>query len=679
MGLSPAASSQAFTPPAGVYVACGYDNGTTAPANTAGTKCMTLPDAITAALANHPGGVGSTQKIYLMPGHYCPIALWASPLGNLDYNGLDLIGAGNAGLAKATDDVKEQASLVSFEYNSTFCGSTIPGAMVSGDPGAQGSQSLGFEDLTFDGTDGPSTGLSITDIGTSLRDVVVQSFSGTGITFNNQRDQGFEGGAVGFDAENSAIIDNGNGASLTGSYLGIDDSTIAGNTTYGVEQLSQSGSLNLLEDTITHNAYGLYNATTGVQAINTVLAGNSNSDCQGSNLPSGFDESNDLLGGSCTITTTSGDVAYEAADPIGTPADNGGPTPSILPSNQAVGAGEQECETQDHTDQREAYMSAADSCDIGSVETAGSLKPDVSTTNASVYFPPTDPKGTGAQESLLNTGGDRVGVRSVKVTGDKAFSLGTDSCTYTPLESTFDSDGCSVEVTYDPPAAHRAYYGDLVISTTQSGATGTIKIPLSGGIDSTSLTTVSPRSVIYGHKAKIVGVLIDTSTHQPLPHATVSLYEATGSGALKSVGQTTTNSAGRAILSEPLVSAARFRWHDSEQGLHTSALSTVRTVAVRQGVTASLVDSSVRHGHRATVIGTVSPPAPRRSVQLEVEQHGHWAVVNTAKIKRTKSKALEYAASFKPAKPGHVKLRVVIAKTHAFAAGASPTLTLQVS
>lgn len=446
-------------PPPGFYYACGYDDGTTAPANTAGSDCQTLPAAIEAALANHPSGNGSTQVIYMMPGHYCPIALWAAPLGNLDYNGLKFIGVGKAALVNPASVSGQSASLTTFQYNPTYCGSSVPDDMVAATPpGSQLSRDLFFDNLTLDGTNGPTDGLNINNVDTTLHDVVIQHFAGTGISSTIGSDYTNHG--VEFTINSSAVIHNGIGAYLYGSNDGVDDSLFANNTGYGLEDYT-GGSI--LSDTMAHNGTGLYHMP-GVQVINTIVAANT-TDCAGSPIPSGFAGGADLVGPSCG-TAGDDDIAYDSAHPIPAIDSNGGPTPSILPSSQATGHGSSLCASGLTHDQREYLTtSIAGACDIGSVQSAGNGTPDVEAFpypddgNGGVDFGTVATNDVGyASVSVQNSGGDRPGVSQVSAT--PPFTIAGEACRYTLLGY------CTVYLEVQPTSTGHTDHGTLTVSTT---------------------------------------------------------------------------------------------------------------------------------------------------------------------------------------------------------------------
>jgi hypothetical protein len=449
--------------PSGRLIACGDVSRAAA---SIGHGCTTLDDALNAAAAQNFGG----STVYLMPGDYCPVTL---PVAAQD---ITLIGVGAAGLNQGgATPTGPEAALSSFDLGSSSCnGQSSSYALAVPDHTSQFDVSL--ENLAFDGsTSGAATnGIYSNNAGLSLRDVLAENFaSGTGLTFTAS------GAFVSqqlaqMDVENSAFLNNQDGVnfSVEGS---IDESTIAGNTGVG---LQVSGDMHLDNDTISHNGTGIDVPGLGnsVQMADSIVADNTTNDCAGTVGVGGDLESDgtNLIAPSCDtgndVNEGNGtDIPYSGAI-AAVSAENGGPTPSILPPSQAGGGSVAGLCHATGSDQREYVTTASfGPCDIGSVNTdltTGTPVPDGGGSPLAFGQVPTNQIAEQRVE-IQNTGGDLLGVSSVSTTGDSAFSIAPngDGCTYFLLLHTENAGSCSIYLQAAPPD-RTDDTGELIVQTT---------------------------------------------------------------------------------------------------------------------------------------------------------------------------------------------------------------------
>ena len=208
-----------------------------------------------------------------------------------------------------------------------------------------------------------SSGDGIYDDGTlTLDNSVLWDNQGTGVESVNQ----------GLNVSGSTVYGNGdpqggaqfNGGIYSEAPLTVVNSTVTGNDGSGV--YGDFGGMDLQNVTIADNSgVGLQLHTSPTTAVNTIIAGNTPSDCAGT-----FDDwqnpVNNLDSDSSCGFVQPGDVH---ADPkLGPLQDNGGPTPTmaLLPGSPAIDAGDDStCAT---TDQRATTRPQGAHCDIGAFE-----------------------------------------------------------------------------------------------------------------------------------------------------------------------------------------------------------------------------------------------------------------------------------------------------------------------
>jgi uncharacterized repeat protein (TIGR01451 family) len=438
---------------ADVFRACGRSGV----ANGGGVSCMTLSAAITAAQATN-----GPDTIELFPGSYCPIAI-ADETGGITIQGMGLAGiqAGNG----PTGLTGSEAELATFSWDSS-CGGSAPNALITITNPGNHFGSITLSNLAVDGSGGGSQdGIDISDVSgdlTTLRDVEAENNSHFGIEYFGDD----------FEMDNSATIGNAYGLDFVGEGSAVN-STFANNTVVGVELGSYD--FHLINDTVSGNMWGVDAPGNGnhLQVVDTIVAGNGT----GGVTPTGGDckstvdwedsfSSHVLKGSGCT--TGSGDdgtdIAFDTGTTMPAPALNGGPTPSILPTSQAVGHGTS-CASS--YDQREFKRSGA--CTIGSVDPSADGTPDPEVSPSPLDFGQVDVGVTAsASESVFNLGGDYVGVSSVSATG--GFTIGFDGCT----DASLAPFGCSISVSLPTPAAGH-HTGTLTIDTTG----GEISVPVS--------------------------------------------------------------------------------------------------------------------------------------------------------------------------------------------------------
>ena len=390
------------------------------------------------------------------PGSYCPIHLTGSISGSIRFVGVGLAGIDTSGGPISLSG--PEAGLTTFRYDAGHCGSSSTAAVQLDATITSGG--FTFENLTIDGTG--TFGYGLYDYGNAhnltLRDVIVQNASTAGIYYLS----GY-GGFVDYSLEvdHSAILNNGVGIQLFG-FGSIYDSTIAGNTNTGIVFTNVDASMS--GDTISHNAAGVSAGCCGnnIQVVDTVVAGNTQNCSATADWEQPASSSwNNLLESSnfgCPKRDTT-DVVVSSI-PMPAVADNGGPTPSILPPSDAQGAGAAPCGL-NGADQRE-YLTSGGSCDIGSVQQSANGTPNVSAPAVALGIVDTGVVAptTSVVESI---GGDIVGVSGVSISG-AGWRIVSDGCTYallTPGSNGFCQVGVSVT-----PTGDGVWDGTLTVHTT---------------------------------------------------------------------------------------------------------------------------------------------------------------------------------------------------------------------
>jgi hypothetical protein len=453
----------------GVYVACGdYDTSATA----TGSGCETLSQALSDALT-FGSEFASPATIELMPGGYCARTL------DEDSRRLTLVGIGAAGLANPTSFSGPEAALTSFGWDPNCTGPAPAYALAVPDHSSQLEGDLYLENLAVDGsaTGAPANGIYSNNAGLTLQNVLAENFtSGTGLTFtasgvfvSQQLAQ--------MGVSTSAFVDNQTGVDF-GVEGSIDESTIAGNTGVG---LKVAGAMHLDNDTISHNGTGVAPVGGSTVQMDNSIVGDNTTDCSTTSgmEPGGVGgaNGNNLLTASCE--SVSNPVATDitlSPDTVAAVADNGGPTPSMLPPGQASGGSDAGLCNSAGTDQREyREMNFGGPCDIGSVNTdnsVGTADPEPSSGSLDFGAVPTDQQSSIGIE-IQNLGGNLMGVSGLAVTGDTAFSVPADNdgCSYFLVRP---NGSCTIYVSA-APATQAAVTGQLVVHTTA----GEIDIPLS--------------------------------------------------------------------------------------------------------------------------------------------------------------------------------------------------------
>ncbi len=344
-GVGAASAAGADVGPTGdpdIFIASGY----AAPIAIVSTDCTSLQQAVTSAEASANGGT-----ILMMPGDYCPIVI---PYG---YHDVTFAGVGPAGFDTSGGPVTydgPEAELSQFTWSKSACGTPLS-YEVDMSAGWYPYGRVTFDNVGVDiPAGGPTYGFYVYGTPLYMRDVAVEGASEAGLFYESLA------GTTSTDASvvSSAFVSDGVGVSAEG-YAEIEQSTMADDST-GVEFTNSDSQL--YGDTVADNSTGVWISgdENDVYAYNSIVGGNT-TDCYGTVGAGGdweYDGSGggngyNLLGESCEVGNST-DIAL--TDPIGSPAENGGPTPSIEPPDQAVGAADEtHCSG---ADQREYLMAA---------------------------------------------------------------------------------------------------------------------------------------------------------------------------------------------------------------------------------------------------------------------------------------------------------------------------------
>ena len=475
VALAQPAPAGATTRNPNLFLACGYGTSLQAPG------CLTLAQALSDA---EEGGASSAPAtIALMPGTYCPISI---PDG---FRAITIAGVGLAGEPSGFVLDGPEAALSTLTWDSSDC-TGPPTAEIDLTAGYYFYERVTIENVAVDpGSSGPRYGLDAYNVNLNLRDDLFENATataGVGMYYTTGED---DNQLTSVYITNDAFMGNLVGAEINGSGS-IDDTTFSGNTTSGL--VADNGAQPYLDnDTIAQNSIGvsMYGELTEVYAENTIVgdnvpAGSSTAeDCYASStVVGGIWESGgygpgtgngyNLTGATCDVGDST-DIAL--TDTLATPAENGGPTPSILSPSQAHGAATRGgCSL---ADQREYLLGASfSSCDIGSVQSSATGTPDVQSDPPSLAF---GTVGQGLSKTLSfelsNSGGGLVGTSQVSATGSTDFAVTGDSCTDALLIAAVETgESCRVDVTVVPTSA-----GPLGGQVTVMTIAGTIKVPLS--------------------------------------------------------------------------------------------------------------------------------------------------------------------------------------------------------
>jgi hypothetical protein len=344
------------------------------------------------------------------------------------------------------------------------------------------------------------------------------------------------------------------GATLGGGLLNSGSATITNSTFYGntisVSRTTPgggiyntaSGTVTINNSTIANNGNGIFNNGGNVTLVNTILAGN------GSDALGAFSGSNNLIGvsdGSSGIANgTNGNIAGTSASPmnpmLGSLANNGGPTQTMLPSvaGPVIGAGS--VAGAPATDQRGFARVVNGKIDIGAVEfqglTLGSSSGAGQSTAVNTAFP------NPLQATWTETGSN-VPLAGQTVT----YSAPTSGASATVASSVVtNSSGVSSST-----ATANAIAGSYNVTATLGGVTATFALTNGGGSATTTNLTANPSSgVVYGG---LVTLSVTVSSSGGTPAGTVTFVDTTTATTLSS--NAALNGSGQASVSVTTLTA----------------------------------------------------------------------------------------------------------------------------
>jgi len=773
LGSAGAAHAAGPTLPAGTYLAC--PDVTTLAYSTTYT-CEPLLTAISDAETwNQSSRENAT--IDLLPGHYCPVQLPYDPYP------LTIQGVGFAGV-KNPSDITDYTG---FEADLSEFGWDVSCSSIAGDsyflenvPNPQQPSeiwgNITLLNFAVNGTGaGPADGIYVLNADLTARDLLVENLSDVGLTFTDQFD--FYSGNI----ENSAFVNNGVGASIGAGQshgVSIDDSTFAGNTATGVQG---GGFFELGGDTIAHNFNGFSDSID--QLAFSIVGDNTNANCAGSVSD---DFGLNVLGGGCTLKTTTPDPDIPLTSTIGALSTGGEVTPSIQPvSEAAIGSGE--CGGIEGVDQEEQVVDTS-SCDAGSVQADGTTGDPAPSGDIDFGAVPTnDPL---SQTEQLSPGGGVVSVSRVSAavtSGSGSFAVTSDTCSYSLLlVHAFGQGACSVTVqatsaadsgtttgtltfhTSDgdvtvnlsstgapavqaagaptgltPTAGNRRvtlgwtaptddggvplqYYeidgsanggkdwqvvdtdydtSDTTLSDTISDLTNgtsyefriraengvvdgawsnTVSAKPHGAQDPSALSAPHGSTISDGKSTTLSAKLTDKKTHSAIGGGAVTLLGRSGtSGTFHMMKKLTTTSGGVAkAVVQPSVNT-QYEFSFAATSTHAAVTSTIATVDVAQVVTAALTKTTITHGGKVSVYGTVLPAASGEKVTLQLKVNGKWKTISSVTTKKQKlpngKKTVGYVISYPPGAKGKETLRVIRAADATNVGGTSKPLKLTVT
>jgi hypothetical protein len=200
------------------------------------------------------------------------------------------------------------------------------------------------------------------------------------------------------------------------------------------------------------------------------------------------------------------------------------------------------------------------------------------------------------------------------------------------------------------------------------------------GLDASTLTAASAKTIQAGQSVTLSTTLTDSSTSTVISGATVML---TPRGKGSAVSATTNPQGVATAIVHPTVNT-QYVWRYASATTHHAAVSSSVVVTVKQVVHAALTHKKVRHNRTVEIYGTVSPNANNKVVHVQRLVHGKWtnlphdAVISLRRLPNHR-KVVGFVYLYSPAKKGTETLRVSRAGTSTNAAGVSRRLTLKVT
>jgi hypothetical protein len=425
-----------------------------------GVNCASLPADLGAA-----GAASVPTTIILLPGRYCPITLPSSTL--------TIEGAGPADGAFPADGYEADEATISASACSTSADAvtdqdneqivTLANVALSGGPAHNGlAAARGIVNLD---------NVEITDSAVGV--------SGSGDSI--------------LQITRSAILGNsGDGLHLSGNSQGeVNESLIRGNGGSGVAVTAQNSFFTLAQDTIVGNTgHGVSGGPTQQSTQTTVdgsiVAANHGSDCDGQVFDGGANVTSDTSCGFTSADSRQG-TGLTAGD---FPPAAGGTTPSVLPPSAARGVVTTAASACGDPDQR-GYVSSADACDAGSVQSAGAAGDGPR--SESIDFGSAVAGGENrkiVREVLFGNGGAAPAIYPTGWSMTGPFELRQESC----RAVLFPGDSCWFEVSPAPTAV--GPFGGVMRESHTGGSAGDWKVSLTGS--AVGLQTIAPRPNLSG-------------------------------------------------------------------------------------------------------------------------------------------------------------------------------------
>ncbi|HVM19488.1 MAG TPA: hypothetical protein VM307_05975, partial [Egibacteraceae bacterium] len=217
---------------------------------------------------------------------------------------------------------------------------------------------------------------------------------------------------------------------------------------------------------------------------------------------------------------------------------------------------------------------------------------------------------------------------------------------------------------------------DYAFSVFALGDDGAASAARSVVVRGTKLTAKTAKAINHGGKVKVTGTLTRATSGAKIAGATVKLLQRPGKGtAWKTVATGKTSAKGVVTLTHVARRNGQYALRFGGAGTDVGVTSPVRTVKVRQVVTATLSKSRVAPGTEVTVSGSVTPASKGHTVKLQQRTKKGWKEIASQKL----AKKGTFAFTVKPAAKGSYEYRVNSPATKTHAAATSPARTLKVA
>jgi hypothetical protein len=200
-----------------------------------------------------------------------------------------------------------------------------------------------------------------------------------------------------------------------------------------------------------------------------------------------------------------------------------------------------------------------------------------------------------------------------------------------------------------------------------------------------TIAALGKTSITAGGHVVLNTTLRDSVSGSPISGATVYLLGKIATAKTYSlITHTTTGSTGTAVATVTPTHKTSYLWYFIGSGQNATTASGLKTVSVKQTVTAKLQHNTIRRGKTAVIYGQTNPADAGVKVTLQQLKKGKWHSAGaTAKTKKQKlpngKKVVGFILKAKATGRGTYVLRVVASATKNDSQGVSSKKSLIVS